>query len=117
MNKFIVMAIIAVVAATVGVLVYAKKNKAEADKLKQALETFLQSPAFKETVRKIMRAAEELIVGDGKGKERLKYVCGAINAMLPIYLQPVVTAERLEKFVNLLFTEFSKEKDGHTVVE
>lgn len=114
---YLIFGVAAILLAIGIVCLYAYKNKAEFKKLVRTLETFLSSPAFKETVHGIMRSAEQLIVGDGKGKERLKYVCGAINALLPVYLQPVVTPERLEKFVNLLFEEFSKEKDGHTVVE
>lgn len=117
MTKYLAIAGAGLIIAFVTVVIYAKKNKKEFNELVQTLETFLQSPAFKDSVHKVMVAAEQLIVGDGKGQERLAFVCGMVNKMLPVYLQPVVTVERLEKFVNALFKEFAKEKGGHTVVE
>ena len=115
-NYLIIACVIAAVA--VGFLIaYIYSNKAIVKARLKELEKTFNSPEFKETVRKVMAKAEELIVGTERGQERLKYVCGVINSLLPVYLQSVVTAERLEKLVNALFKEFAVKEDGHTVVK
>ncbi len=47
--------------------------------------------------------AEENILIKNSGKEKLSYVCGKLNAFLPNFLQPVLTAKVLEEFVNEIF--------------
>ncbi len=53
--------------------------------------------------------AEENIVGTNMGKEKLSYVCGKLNSYLPVYLQPIITAKKLEEFANEIFNIMKEE--------
>ncbi|MEG1782400.1 MAG: hypothetical protein RR253_04025 [Oscillospiraceae bacterium] len=116
MKYYIIFATAAVIALGI-VGVWAYFNREKTMKLIEKLNDILTSEEFKKRILEAMRYVEKNFVGTQLGQQRLWYVCGFINDMLPKELQPYITAELLRDVVNGLFREFATEKDGHRIIE
>ncbi len=83
--------------------------------LKALLNKTLAKEDVIEFVYKSIIWAEENIIGTKVGQEKLSYVAGKLNSILPKYLQMVITDEILKEFINSIFDivkdEFEKVKE------
>jgi len=81
--------------------------------LAQELEAFFADEHTKYIIGMLCRTAEELV--GGSGRERLAYVCGKLYELVPDYLQTVITIEKLQEAVNMVYNEIKVYVDGHWV--
>ena len=117
----VIMMAAAMVIAICGVVYYyrreIKKAMAEPEEtakmLAEELKEFLHSEQTKKTIGALCRLADQLV--GGTGRERLAYVCGKLYELVPDNLQGVITIEKLQEIVNLVYNEIKEYVDGHWV--
>ena len=107
---------VAIAAMVAGAIWYFNAT-AHGKKLIKQFYEYVSTEEFKESVHQVMVYAEELIVGNKVGHERLLYVCGWIHSHLPAALQKVVTTEMLAELVNELFEVYAVSVDGSKIVK
>ena len=71
--------------------------------LAQELEDFFSKETTQQTVKALCRLADRIVTGNGT--DRLAFVCGKLYALVPDYLQNVITMEKLQKIVNTVYNE------------
>ena len=81
--------------------------------LQAELEEFFAKEETKEIIRMLCRAADNLV--SGTGQERLAFAVGKLYELIPDYMQSVVTVEKLQKVVTLVYEEIKVYVDGHWV--
>ena len=121
-NKIVVLAVVAAVVLVCTAVVYANRKKVE-QALKQPKETllflmqewedFISQDSTKQAIKSLCRLADKLVTGDGA--DRLAFVCGHLYELVPDYLQSVITIEKLQEIVNLIYSEIKVYIDGHWV--
>lgn len=82
---------------------------------KKGLADFLDSQRTARLIRLLCCQAEQLILGSGKGAERLLYVCSRLYDVMPHRLQQLVTPGQLAETVDYIFKEFAVMSQGHRV--
>lgn len=113
MEKYYILIAAAVAICAIWFFVRTVRGKALLNKFYD----YVSTDEFRESVHQMMVYAEELIVGNKLGQERLTYVCGWIHNKLPVSLQKVVTADMLVDIVNELFEIYAVKKNGSTIVK
>ena len=121
-QKIIIMAAVATVVVVCTAVVYVNRKKVE-QALRQPKETllflmqeweeFISQDSTKTAIKRLCRLADKLVTGDGA--DRLAFVCGHLYKMVPDYLQNVITIEKLQEIVNLIYSEIKVYIDGHWV--
>ena len=81
--------------------------------LQAELEEFFASEETKKIIGMLCRAAENLV--SGTGEDRLAFAVGKLYEFIPDYLQTVVTVEKLQKVVTLVYEEIKVYVNGHWV--
>lgn len=117
----IIMMVMAMVIAICGVVYYYRKEikkalddpKETAQLLAAELKEWLAAEQTKKTIGTLCRLADQLV--GGTGRERLAYVCGKLYELVPDNLQSVITIEKLQEVVNLVYNEIKEYVDGHWV--
>ncbi len=77
------------------------------------LQDFFEKDSTKEAVKTLCQLAEHII--DSHGGNKLAFVTGKLYSMVPVYLQEVVTVEKLQEIVNAVYEEIKVYVDGHWV--
>ena len=111
----------AMVIAICGVVYYYRREikkaleqpKETAQLLAAELKEWLAAEQTKQTIGALCRLADQLV--GGTGRERLAYVCGKLYELVPDNLQSVITIEKLQEVVNLVYNEIKEYVDGHWV--
>ena len=122
-NKIIIAAIvIAVVVICVAVAFAYRKElekliKEPKDALKQMVEEweeFISKDSTKQALKALCRRADRIV--GGTGEDRLAFVCGKLYQLVPVSLQFIITTEKLEEIVTLVYEEIKiKLEDGSYV--
>ena len=121
-KKVIIIAAIEIAFIVCGVVAYVYN-----DKLKKALaepgqtllylagewEEFISLDSTRQAIKALCRLADRIVTGDGG--DRLAFVCGRLYELVPDYLQSVITIEKLQEVVNLIYNEIKVYVDGHWV--
>ena len=116
-----IMMIMAMVIAICAVVYYYRREikkaleqpKETAQLLAAELKEWLAAEQTKKTIGALCRLADRLV--GGTGSERLAYVCGKLYELVPDNLQSVITIEKLQEVVNLVYNEIKEYVDGHWV--
>ena len=121
-QKIIIFAVVAAALLVVTAVVYVNRKKVERA-LKQPKETlkylearweqFISKDSTREAIKHLCRLADKLVTGDGT--DRLAFVCGHLYQLVPDYLQSIITIEKLQEIVNLVYNEIKVYIDGHWV--
>lgn len=77
------------------------------------LQNFFEKDSTKQAVKALCQLAEKII--DSHGENKLGFVTGKLYALVPGYLQEVVTVEKLQEVVNAVYDEIKVYVDGHWV--
>lgn len=121
-QKIIVTAVVVAAVMICGVISYVyrdKLKKAIAEPKETALylaaelQEFMEKESTKEAIKTLCQMAEHII--DSHGGNKLAFVTGKLYAMVPEYLQEIVTVEKLQEIVNAVFEEIKVYVDGHWV--
>lgn len=121
-QKIIIIAVVAaaIIVCTAVVYVYRDKVKKALAEPGQTLlcladewEAFLADEQTRNMIAILCRMADKLV--GGTGEDRLAFVCGKLYELVPDWLQPVITIEKLKKAVNLIYDEIKVYIDGHWV--
>ena len=121
-QKIIIIAVVAAAVIVCSAVVYVYRDKvkkalAEPGQallyLAQEWEAFLADEQTKNMIAILCRMADKLVAGNGE--DRLAFVCGKLYEFVPDYLQRVITIEKLQKAVNLIYDEIKVYVDGHWV--
>ena len=122
-HKIIIIAVLIAAVIVCGAVVYTYRNK-----LKKALEQpketllylaqewehFISKESTKQTIKALCRLADKIV--SGAGSDRLAFVCGRLYELVPDHLQSVITIEKLQEIVNLVYNEIKvRLEDGSHV--
>lgn len=116
----IMMAAAMVIAICAMVYYYRKGIKKAVEQPKETLlylaqewEEFISNDSTRRAIKALCRRADKVVLGEGS--ERLAYVCGKLYELVPDNLQSVITIEKLQEVVNLVYNEIKEYVDGHWV--
>ena len=121
-QKIIIVAVVVAAVIVISAVIYVYR-----DKLKKALaepgqtllylagewEDFISLDSTRQAIKALCRLADRIVTGDGG--DRLAFVCGRLYELVPDYLQSVITIEKLQEVVNLIYNEIKVYVDGHWV--
>jgi len=111
-QKIIIVAVVVAAVIVISAVVYIYR-----DKLKKALaepgqtllylagewEEFISQDSTRQAIKALCRLADRIVTGDGT--DRLAFVCGRLYELVPDYLQTVITIEKLQEIVNIVYEE------------
>lgn len=121
-ERIIITAVIVAAVIVIGAVVYVYRDKLKKaleqprgtlEFLKAEMEEFFNQDSTKSVIKALCRLADRVVAGDGG--DRLAFVCGKLFELVPDYLQSVITIEKLQEVVNLIYNEIKVYVGGHWV--
>lgn len=97
---------IAVIAAVMGLIVYAYREKISSD--------FFNDEKVKKAIKSLILAAEKYL-DSRTGQEKLAWVVERVTQMLPGYIRIYITDKMIIKVINIIFDQIAVVIDGHRV--
>lgn len=124
-QKIIIIAVVVAAVIVSGAVAYTYRHKLKKalaepketlDFLAQELEEFFSNDSTRRAIKALCRLADRVVLGDGA--DRLAFVCGRLYELVPDYLQTVITIEKLQEIVNIIYEEIKvKLEDGSHVAD